>query len=242
MDNSLSFKRGLHDGIPIALGYFAVSLAFGVTAVGRGMPWFVATLMSTTNLTSAGQLAGLGIIMAMGTVAEIILTQLIINSRYCLMSLTLSQRLDGKFRLTDRLLCSFGITDEIFAVASAQKTPVTRKYMYGLILLPWISWTSGTLVGALIGNVLPEIVMSALGIALYAMFIAIIIPAAMNDSHVIPVMLISIGISCALTFIPYLNRIGEGFVYIIAALVSAAIGAYFFPVSENEDKGESADE
>ena len=125
----LNYKKGLKDGIPIALGYLSVSFAFGVTAVSLGVPEFIALIISMTNLTSAGQLAGVVIIASLGTVAEIILTQLVINARYFLMSLTLTQKLDKKFTLLDRLLCSIGITDEIFAVAVMNDKPVTRNYL-----------------------------------------------------------------------------------------------------------------
>ena len=145
MEKQLTYKKGLRDGIPIALGYLSVSIAFGVTAVSLGVPKFIAVLISMTNLTSAGQLAGVAVIAVLGTVAEIILTQLVINARYFLMSITLSQKLDAKFKLLDRILCAFGITDEIFAVAVTNVKPVTRNYMLGLMTLPYIGWALGTL-------------------------------------------------------------------------------------------------
>ena len=153
----LNFQNGLKDGIPIALGYLSVSFAFGVTAVSLGIPELIALLISATNLTSAGQLAGVAVIAALGTVLEIILTQLVINSRYFLMSLSLTQKLDDKFTLGDRLLCAVGITDEIFGVAISNKQPVTRNYLLGLIVLPYIGWTSGTILGAVFGSILPQI-------------------------------------------------------------------------------------
>lgn len=229
----LTYKNGLKDGIPIMLGYFAVSIAFGVTAVEMGVSEFIAVLISMTNLTSAGQLAGLSVIAVMGTVFEIILTQLVINARYFLMSLTLSQKLDGKFRLLDRFLCAFGITDEIFAVAVSKKQ-VSSKYMYGLITLPFFGWTIGTLLGALLGSILPEIIVNALSIALFSMFIAIIIPKAMEDNKVIIVTLISACLSCLFYFVPYLSQISSGISYIICALVASIIGAIFLPVKEED--------
>lgn len=144
----LTYQQGLKDGIPIALGYFAVSFAFGVSVVSGGMEWYIATVMSFTNLTSAGQFAGATVIMAMGSVFEILLTQLVINSRYFLMSISLSQKLDKDFTLLDRFLVSYGITDEIFGVAISKKQAVSKEYMYGLILLPVVFWTLGTLSGA----------------------------------------------------------------------------------------------
>ena len=189
-DNSRKtlYIKGLKAGIPIALGYFAVSFAFGVTAVSKGVHSLIATFMSMTNLTSAGQLAGLSVVAVCGSVFEIIITQLIINARYFLMSLSLSQKLDPKMKLLDRLLCAFGVTDEIFAVASTRHGEIKRDYMLGLILLPFIGWSTGTIMGAILGGVLPSFISDALSIALYAIFIAIVIPAGMQDKKILPVI------------------------------------------------------
>lgn len=235
----LTYKQGLKDGVPIALGYFAVSFAFGVSVVSGGLPWFVATVMSFTNLTSAGQFAGATVIIAFGSVFEILLTQLVINSRYFLMSITLSQRLDEKFTLLDRFLVSYGITDEIFGVAISKKQAVSKEYMYGLILLPVVFWTLGTLSGSVLGNFLPEIILNSLSIALYAMFIAIVVPAGMQDKKVFIVVIIAVGLSCLFYFTPALNSVSSGIAYIICALVASVIGAIFFPIKEEgEEKGE----
>ena len=229
----LNYKKGLKDGISIALGYLSVSFAFGVTAVSLGVPEFIALIISMTNLTSAGQLAGVVIIAALGTVAEIILTQLVINARYFLMSLTLTQKLDKKFTLLDRLLCSIGITDEIFAVAVMNDKPVTRNYLLGLMTLPYLGWSCGTLLGAVLGGILPQIIVNALNIALYAMFIAIVVPTAMQNKKVIPVVIISVALSCAFTFIPVLNNVNSGIVYVVSALIASIIGALVFPIDTN---------
>lgn len=240
MDKSLTFKNGIKDGIPIALGYLAVAFAFGVTVVAQGLPELIAVITSATNFTSAGQLAGATVIIALGSIVEIILTQLVINARYFLMSLTLSQRLNKTFTLLDRFLCAFGISDEIFAVAVSKKE-VSRNYMYGLILLPYLSWTVGTLIGALAGNVLPSFIMSSLQIALYAMFIAIIIPSGLNDKKVWPVIALSIMLSVAFYFLPVLKNISSGFAYILCAIVASSFGAIVFPLPddiEDTDKKE----
>ena len=231
----LTYKNGVKDGIPIALGYFAVSIAFGVTAVEMGLPAYFALLISITNLTSAGQLAGVAVIAALGTIFEVILTQLVINARYFLMSLSLSQKLDGKFRLLDRFLCAFGITDEIFAVTVSQKE-VSKSYMYGLILLPFIGWGLGTTLGALLGSILPEIIVNALSIALFAMFIAIVLPQTLNDNKVIPVILISAVLSCCFYFIPLLSSVSSGIAYVLCAIVSSVIGAIYWPIKESSDE------
>ncbi|MBQ3596201.1 MAG: AzlC family ABC transporter permease [Clostridia bacterium] len=235
----LTFKKGIKDGVPIALGYFAVSFAFGVSVVSQGLPALVAVLMSMTNMTSAGQFAGSAVMVVFGTLFEIVLTQVVINARYFLMGITLSQRLSEKFTLKDRLLCSFGITDEIFAVAVTQKQLINKKYFMGLMLLPWAGWSVGTLLGALAGNLLPEILLLSLGIALYGMFIAIVVPAGLADFKIFIVSGISILLSCLFYYLPYLRlNVGEGTAYIICALSASIIGAIFFPVKVSEVQDE----
>ena len=239
---TLTYKKGLKDGLPIGLGYLSVSLAFGVTAVGLGIPQWIAILISATNLTSAGQLAGAKIIAVGSNFLAIIFTQLVINARYFLMSLTLTQKLDKKFTILDRLLCAVGITDEIFAVAVTNKQPVTKRYLLGLMTLPYLGWTCGTAIGAILGGILPTVITNALGIGLYAMFIAIIIPAAMQNKKILPVMIISVAISCLFTFVPFLRPVKDsGFVYVIAALIAAVFGAIFFPIKEEPDRQDNAD-
>ena len=172
------FIKGLSNGIPICLGYFSVSFGFGILAVKSGLQAIDAILISLTNLTSAGQAAGVGIIAAAGTLLEMALTQFVINLRYSLMGLSLSQKLSDKFTTVHRLIASFGITDEIFAVASSQKEKLVPSYMYGMILISSAGWVSGTAAGAVAGTALPPALTAAMGILLYGMFIAIIVPAA----------------------------------------------------------------
>ena len=188
-----------------------------------------------TNLTSAGQLAGVTIMSALGSFVELILAQLVINARYFLMSVSLSQKLDGSFSLPMRLICSVGITDEIFAVASSKKQVLNPKYFLGLMLLPYVCWATGTAMGALIGNVLPTYVNACLGIALYAMFIAIIVPPSIKSLGVTIVVLLSTALSCAFHFIPELSAIPSGFTVIICALVGAGIVAAIFPIKEDSE-------
>ena len=228
------FKNGLKDGIPIALGYLSVSFGFGITAVNGGISPFYAVLISLTNLTSAGQVAGLSVILSLGTLLEMALTQLTINIRYFLMSISLSQKLDRSFTLPHRLLASFGVTDEIFGVASSKRGTVTPIYMYGLILLPFIGWSLGTLLGAVAGNILPADINKALGIAIYGMFVAIVLPPAKRDKGVLVSALIAIAVSLALAFAPIFSIITSGFAIIISAIVAAVIAAILFPIKEEK--------
>ena len=228
-----SYTSGLKDGVPIGLGYLSVSFAFGIFAVGSGLKVWQALLISMTNLTSAGQLAGVPIIVQQLPFVEIALTQLIINLRYSLMSISLSQKADPTITRLDRFLIAFFMTDEIFAVSSAKQGMVGRRYMYGLAVAPYIGWSLGTLLGAAAGNILPAAVTNALGIAIYGMFIAIIVPAAKKSRAVLGVVIVSCAMSALFRFLPGLNKVSGGFVIIICAVVSSAIFAWLKPVKGN---------
>ncbi|MBQ8903393.1 MAG: AzlC family ABC transporter permease [Oscillospiraceae bacterium] len=228
------FRKGLLHGIPIALGYLSVSFGFGIMAVQKGLSVFEAVMISVTNLTSAGQAAGVDIIAAAGTVFEMILTQLIINIRYSLMGISLSQKLDKSFTTPHRLAVSFGITDEIFAVSSAQIHPVTPAYMYGLILISFLGWGAGTFLGAAAGEILPEMITEAMGIVLYGMFIAIIVPPSRKEKSILLVVAIAAVISILFRYV--FTSISGGFAVIISACAAAAAGALLFPVKEAEEE------
>ncbi len=231
---TMDFKKGIRDGIPIALGYFSVSIAFGLMAAEAGCTWFEAMLISLTNLTSAGQFAGVTVIAGMGTYFEMILTQLVINSRYALMGISLSQKVDGRFRGVWRLLLGYAITDEIFAVAIGQEGELSRGYYAGLMSIPVIGWTSGTVVGAVLGNIMPLIITNALGVALYGMFIAVVVPKARENVHVLAAVAAAVAISAALYYIPVFDGISSGFAIIICAVAASALAALLFPVKEEE--------
>lgn len=231
-----TYLAGLWDGVPIGLGYLSVSFTFGIIAVSMGIPLGYALLISMTNMTSAGQLAGISVIAAGGSYAEIALTQLIINLRYALMSLSLSQKLDDSFNIFSRLTTAFGITDEIFAVAAAKEREIGAKYMYGLITIPYIGWAAGTALGALAGAVLPKLICSALGIALYGMFIAIIVPPARKRPSLLIVIGAASGLSCLIRYLPALGFVSDGFSIIICTIAAATLGALLLPI-ETENPG-----
>lgn len=232
---NLTYKKGLVDGLPIALGYLSVSFSFGILCTKGGMKILGAILISLTNLTSAGQLAGIQIIFALGTLSEMALSQLVINLRYALMSISLSQKTDASFNTVRRLIVAFGVTDEIFAVASSRPGLITPRYMYGLMTLPIIGWTSGTALGAIAGDILPADIVSALGIALYAMFIAIVLPPATEHKGVLVCALISAAISCILAYIPVFSFISSGFAIIICGIIAAVAAAILFPVNDEKE-------
>ena len=228
-----SFTEGLRDGLPIFLGYVSVAFAFGISATGQGLAVWQVVLISMTNVTSAGQLAGVPLIAASAPLTEIGLTQLIINLRYALMSVSLSQKLDPDVRLGDRFAISFVNADEVFAVASGKEGKVGRAYLYGLILPPYVGWAVGTLVGAVTGNILPAFLISALGIAIYSMFIAIIVPPSRTNHAVLGAVLTAAGLSCLIYYTPL--PISSGFSIILCTVVTSVVLALIKPLPEEDE-------
>ncbi len=233
-NEALTFKKGLKDGLPICLGYVSVSFAFGMMATQGGLPVWVALLISMTNLTSAGQFAGLELILSGGLYIEIAITTFVINIRYMLMSLSLSQKVDEAMTTLQRWVLSFGVTDEVFAVAMQQKGSVNARYFSGLIVTPYVGWALGTLLGGTATNLLPMSVRTALGIAIYGMFIAIIIPPAKKSLPVAKVIIIAVALSCIFKWTPGLNQLSSGWVIIICAVIASAFAALRYPVDDTE--------
>ncbi len=227
------WKKGFVAGIPIGLGYLSVSFGFGILAMQAGLNVFQAVILSLTNLTSAGQAAGVAIIAEGGAFLETAITELVINLRYALMGLTLTQKIDESFHTKERLMVSYGITDEIFAMAASRDRKVTPQYMYGMIVVAVAGWTAGTFLGAAAGALLPSALTDALGIMLYGMFIAVCVPAGRKDRKVLRVMLIAITISCVIRYA--FTAITSGFAVIISALAAASIGAVLFPLSDEAE-------
>lgn len=231
----MEFKRGLKDGIPIALGYFAVSFSVGIMAVSGGLSVLQGCIMSLTNVTSAGQFAGIQIIAVGGTLIEIALTQLIINLRYALMSLSLSQKLDDSVTLWQRFVIAFANTDEIFAVAMSNKKTLRFPYMVGLQSLPIVGWVSGTFLGSVACNLMPKSVSVAMNVMLYAMFIAIVIPDAKKKQSVLMVSIFAVILSCLFTYVPGLKLVSGGISIIICTVVAALIGAFIWPIEDSQE-------
>ena len=229
-----AYRTGVHRGLPVGVGYFSVSFGFGAMAAAQGLRALDATLISMTNLTSAGQFAGLTLILAAATLWELILTQLVINSRYALMSLALSQRMGQRIGVLPRLFIAFFNTDEIFALAMAEKAPLTVPFMLGLGTTPILGWTAGTLCGALAGSVLPASIRVALGVMLYGMFIAIVVPPARQEKPVLITVILALILSCLFTWVPGLKDVSAGISIVICTVAAAAICAWLHPIEEEE--------
>jgi 4-azaleucine resistance transporter AzlC len=232
LKNREIFLRGLLAGVPICLGYLSVSFAFGIFAAEQGLSLGEALLISMTCVTSAGQLAAVPIMAAGGSLVALALSQLVINMRYALMSISLTQKFGPDVRFLDRFWIAFCNTDEIFAVATGEKGEVSRFFMLGLILTPWLGWTGGTLLGALAGNILPAVVTSALGVAIYGMFIAIVMPEMKKERSVAGCVAIAVALSCLIYYVPGLKAL-SGFSVIICAVIASAVMAWLAPVKED---------
>ena len=224
------YLRGIIAGRSIGLGYIPVSFTFGLVAVQMGFSPWLAVFISLTNLASAGQFAGIRLIEGGAPVIELCMTTLVINLRYFLMSLTLTQKIAPKMALWKRCIIAFGVTDEIFALASMEEDDVQFPFYGGLMTLPIAGWTFGTFLGAFAAELLPPIVQACMGIALYCMFIAIIIPPATGDKRILFSILIAAALSCTFKYVPVINVIsqnGGGWSMIISAVAAAALCATF---------------
>ena len=227
-------KEGIRDGMPICMGYISVSMAFGLTAAKAGVPVWAAVLMSLTNLTSAGQFAGMNLLVANSSYIELIITTLIINIRYFLMSLSVSQKVEEKFKTSHRLITTFGITDEVFAVSMQRRKDLSFPYMAGLILTPVLGWTTGTLIGAVATSLLPAVITDAMGFALYGMFIAIIVPPAREHKNVLFAVVLAIIASYILNYVPVFSFLSGGWSIIIITVLVSGLAAFLFPIEEKE--------
>lgn len=233
------FMEGVRGGIPIALGYLPVSFTFGLIAVSGGLPVWVACLISLTNLTSAGQFAGISLIFAGAGYMEIAMTQLVINLRYMLMSLSLSQKIDKSVTLLQRMIFGFVVTDETFVVGSLREGKLKTPYLMGLISLPVLGWNAGTLLGACVSSVLPAALQNAFGIALYGMFIALIVPTARDSVNVLIIILMAVAMNCVLTYVPLFSFVSSGFRIIISTIFGAGLGAILFPKEYPDEEAEN---
>ncbi|MEG1500966.1 MAG: AzlC family ABC transporter permease [Clostridiales bacterium] len=230
-DRWADFQRGCKLGIPIMLGYIPVSFTYGSIAVNGGLPPIFAILISLTNITSSGQFAATNLIFEHAALIEIIMVTLVINIRYLLMSLSLGQKLEQGMPLYQKAIFAYCMTDEVFALASMEKKRISFLFMLGLITLPVFGWIFGTILGTVAMNFISETVKNAMGIALYGMFISIIIPPAREIRAVLAVVVFSALISMAVFYLPFLDFISSGSSIIVVAILGALMGAFFFPVN-----------
>lgn len=232
------FVRGMRDGMPIAMGYLTVSFTLGIAAKAAGLSWMQAGLMSLLNLTSAGEFAAITIIAAQGGYLELAFSQLVINLRYCLMSCALSQKLSESTPFYHRFFMAFGVTDEIFGISVSTPKHLNPFYEYGAMAVAIPGWTAGTVLGVLSGSVLPDPVMRAMSVALYGMFLAIIIPPAKKSRSLTGIIVVSMLLSCLTSVLPGVKLLSSGMKTILLTVGIAAVAAVLFPVKETEETEE----
>ena len=205
-------------------------------AVSYGLSWWQAVLISMTTVTSAGQFAGIGIMMHPGQYFQMLISQITINIRYSFMSISVGQKADSRFSGISRWILGFMMTDEIFWPWQARMDSVSRSFFAGLSTLPYIGWAVGTLIGAILGSILPDRLMSALSLAIYGMFVAIVVPEMKKSRAVVFVVVLALVLSCMFYYIPFLSKISSGITITVVAIVAAVIGSLLFPVADDTDK------
>lgn len=229
-----AFFAGMKAGMPVCVGYFSVSFGFGAMAIAQGLTVWQAVFISASNLTSAGQFAGLTVIAAGAAILEMILTQVVINSRYALMSLALGQRLGPSVGVGKRLIAAFFNTDEVFALGMTRGKQLTTGFFVGAGVVAALGWTSGTAMGAIAGSLLPESIRMALGVMLYGMFIAIVVPQAKEEKPILVAVLLALLLSCLFAWMPGLKQISSGLAIVICTVLAASACALLFPVKDEE--------
>ncbi len=236
------FLRGLRNGIPICLGYFAVSFALGISARNAGMTSVQSFVMSLTMVASAGQFAAINLISTSAGIIEMITTSLIVNLRYFLMSCSLTQKLDPKKSPIHRFLVAYCVTDEIFGLSVTVDGYLNPFYTYGITIISVAGWCAGTVLGVVMGNILPAVVSNALGVAMYGMFLAIIIPPAKKNRVITVLVIVSMAASGLFSILPVLSSISSGFRVIILTLLIAGAASFLAPIpDEDPDDEETAE-
>mgnify|MGYP002507954127 FL=1 len=230
------FLQGMRAGIPIGMGYFAVAFTLGIAARKAGLNVLQSGFMSATMLASAGQFAGFGALAAGAGYLEMMVTEIVVNLRYLLMSSALSQKVMRDQPFFHRFFMAYGVTDEIFAVSMGVEGKLHPYYMYGAAAIAAPGWVLGTVLGAFLGMILPARAMSAMGVALYGMFLAIVIPPAKKDRIIAGVVMVSMVVSALFTKLPGLNRLSSGLPIIVLTILVAGAAAILFPVGEKKEE------
>ena len=234
MNNTGWVPKGTLAGVPICLGYFAVSFALGIAAKNVGMNALQAFAMSAGMVASAGEFAAIGLLEASAGVLETVMTCIIVNLRYFLMSCAMTQKLSTKMKGIHRLGLAYCMTDEIFGLSVAVPEKLNPFYTYGITLISVAGWCAGTVLGVIAGNILPVWAVNALSVSLYGMFLAIIIPPARTERFIGLLVLVSMAASFAFSVAPLLKSISSGFRIIILTVVLAGAAAWLHPVEDGQ--------
>ena len=233
-DNKKWYLKGLRDGVPIALGYFAVAFTLGIVAKKAGITAFQAGLAAALTNASAGGYAAFALIAENAAYTEMALTQLIVNARYMLMSCALSQKLPSDTSVFKRALLAFDVTDEIFGISVSVDGELNPFYNYGAMSVAIPGWALGTVLGVITGGILPARLLSALSVGLYGMFLAIIIPPAKKNKVIAALVLISMALSFAFAKLPVISSVSSGMRVIILTVAISLAAAVLFPIKEDD--------
>ncbi len=231
-----AYINGLKMGIPIGIGYLAVSFSLGITAKNAGLSGFQAALTSLLLNASAGEYAAFALIAINAGYFEIALMEFIANARYLLMSCALSQKLSDKAGLFHRMIIGVAVTDEMFGVSMSRLDKISPFFYFGMMSVAMPCWSLGTYLGVVLGNVLPSNVVSALSVGLYGMFLASIIPPARKNKIILATVTVSMLMSLVCTLLPVISNLSEGVRTILLTVVISSIAAILFPVKEEEDE------
>ncbi len=234
--HSSALRLGMRDGAPIGLGYFAVAFSLGIAAKNAGLSAMQACLASILCNASAGEYAGFTVIAANASYIEMAFITAVANARYILMSCAMSQRISPGTGSHHRLLMSFDITDELFGIAMARPGSLDPYYTYGAMTVSIPMWAAGTAIGAAAGSILPHSLVSALSVALYGMFLAVIIPPARRDRIILALVVVSFALSLAASMLPYVRDVSEGTRTVILTVIISAAAALLFPRKDEEPK------
>lgn len=234
-ENMKAFRQGMRDGIPIGIGYLAVSFSLGIAARNAGLTPFQGFLTSFLVNASAGEYAGFTLIAAGGTYLEMVVMTLVVNARYLLMSCAMSQRVKPELPWYHRLLMAYDITDELFAIAISRPGYLNPNYTYGAVLTAAPGWAIGTALGCIAGNLMPLRLVSAFSVALFGMFLAVIVPPARKDHVIAGLIVICFAMSYAASCIPGIASISNGTKTIILTIAISAIAAVLFPKKEESE-------
>ncbi|MBO4382838.1 MAG: AzlC family ABC transporter permease [Clostridia bacterium] len=227
-------RDGLRDAVPIAIGYFAVAIALGITARQAGITPFQGFVSSFLNRTSTGEFAGYRLVLEQAPYLAMFVMTLIVNARYVLMSAALSQRIPEGTPLWHRCIMAFGITDEIFGATILRGKPVSVWYSFFIATPAALGWAAGDATGILMGNVLPERIVLALGVALYGMFIAVFVPPARKSRIIAGLVLVSFALSWVFTKVAPLSHLSSGNRIILLTVVIAGVASVLFPVKDED--------
>ena len=228
------FSKGVCNGLPVALGYIPLAFSFGTIAISGGYNFIVPTIMSMLSFTGAGQMAGIQMMIQAASLVSIFLVNLVINARYLVMSLSMNNRITEKMSFGKKMFIAFGMTDENFSVASLYHGRLSFGFFAGLMLTSYTGWVLGTLVGAVLMQIMPPIIQEALSITIYAMFCGLLLPSVKKDKAVALIAFISVAISCLFWFVPVFASLPSGINIIVPTVIAAAIGAWLFPIKQDE--------